>query len=142
MSINRVNISGNLTRDPELRAAGSGMQILRFGVAVNDRARNQQTGEWEDRPNFVDCVVFGNRADALSRLLSKGSKVAIEGKLRYSSWETQDGQRRSKLEVVVDEVEFLSSRNQGGAGAPAPAPAPAAAPQPPAADLYDEDIPF
>ena len=69
----------------------------------------------------MDCVVFGNRADALSRLLSKGSKVAIEGKLRYSSWETQDGQRRSKLEVVVDEVEFLSSRNQGGAGAPAPA---------------------
>lgn len=163
MSINRVNISGNLTRDPELRATGSGMQILRFGVAVNNRARNQQTGEWEDRPNFVDCVVFGNRADALSRLLSKGSKVAIEGKLRYSSWETQDGQRRSKLEVVVDEVEFLSSRNQGGAGAPAPAqyqqqggyqqaapsynapaPAPAQRPvqTPPAADVYDEDIPF
>ena len=123
------------------------MQILRFGVAVNDRARNQQTGEWEDRPNFVDCVVFGNRADALSRLLSKGSKVAIEGKLRYSSWETQDGQRRSKLEVVVDEVEFMSRRD--GAAAPAPqqpavpysAPS-AAAPQPPAADLYDEDIPF
>ena len=147
MSINRVNISGNLTRDPELRATGSGMQILRFGVAVNDRARNQQTGEWEDRPNFVDCVVFGNRADALSRLLSKGSKVAIEGKLRYSSWETQDGQRRSKLEVVVDEVEFMSCRD--GAAAPAsqqpavPYSAPAAAaPQPPAADLYDEDIPF
>ena len=142
MSINRVNISGNLTRDPELRATGSGMQILRFGVAVNDRARNQQTGEWEDRPNFVDCVVFGNRADALSRLLSKGSKVAIEGKLRYSSWETQDGQRRSKLEVVVDEVEFLSSRNQGGAGAPAPAPAQRPVQTPPAADVYDEDIPF
>lgn len=147
MSINRVNISGNLTRDPELRATGSGMQILRFGVAVNDRARNQQTGEWEDRPNFVDCVVFGNRADALSRLLSKGSKVAIEGKLRYSSWETQDGQRRSKLEVVVDDVEFLSRHD--GAAAPAsqqpavPYSAPAAAaPQPPAADLYDEDIPF
>ena len=147
MSINRVNISGNLTRDPELRATGSGMQILRFGVAVNDRARNQQTGEWEDRPNFVDCVVFGNRADALSRLLSKGSKVAIEGKLRYSSWETQDGQRRSKLEVVVDEVEFMSRRDGAAASAsqqpavPYSAPA-AAAPQPPAADLYDEDIPF
>ena len=110
MSINRVNISGNLTRDPELRATGSGMQILRFGVAVNDRARNQQTGEWEDRPNFVDCVVFGNRADALSRLLSKGSKVAIEGKLRYSSWETQDGQRRSKLEVVLRRPLSTSSR--------------------------------
>ena len=146
MSINRVNISGNLTRDPELRATGSGMQILRFGVAVNDRARNQQTGEWEDRPNFVDCVVFGNRADALSRLLSKGSKVAIEGKLRYSSWETQDGQRRSKLEVVVDEVEY---QQQGGYqqaapsyNAPAPAPAQRPVQTPPAADVYDEDIPF
>lgn len=156
MSINRVNISGNLTRDPELRATASGSQILQFGVAVNDRRRNQQTGEWEDVPNFVDCVVFGARAEPLSRFLSKGSKVAIEGKLRYSSWETKDGQRRSKLEVVVDEVEFLSSRNQQPAGqgsyaAPSyAAPAPAAPQQayqapvqaPPSTDVYDEDIPF
>ena len=122
MSINRVNISGNLTRDPELRSTAGGTQILSFGVAVNDRRRNAQTGEWEDVPNFIDCVVFGQRADALSRFLSKGSKVAIEGKLRYSTWETREGQRRSKLEVVVDEVEFLS-RNQQNSGAPAPAPA-------------------
>lgn len=160
MSINRVNISGNLTRDPELRQTTSGTAILRFGVAVNDRRRNQN-GEWEDVPNFVDCVVFGNRAEPLSRFLSKGSKVAVEGKLRYSSWE-KDGQRRSKLEVVVDEVEFLSPRNSGGQGAQggyqqprqqqpsyaAPAPASAPAPQnppvqtPPSADIYDEDIPF
>ena len=117
MSINRVNISGNLTRDPELRSTAGGTQILSFGVAVNDRRRNAQTGEWEDVPNFIDCVVFGQRADALSRFLSKGSKVAIEGKLRYSTWETREGQRRSKLEVVVDEVEFLS-RNQQNSGAP------------------------
>lgn len=168
MSINRVNISGNLTRDPELRATASGSQILSFGVAVNDRRRNSQTGEWEDYPNFVDCVVFGARAEPLSRFLSKGAKVAVEGKLRYSSWETKDGQRRSKLEVVVDEVEFLSPRNQqqpaGGTyqgqqggyqqpsyGAPvAAAPAPAAPQQtyqapvqtPPSNDVYDEDIPF
>lgn len=179
VSINRVNISGNLTRDPELRSTGGGTQVLSFGVAVNDRRRNQQTGEWEDVPNFVDCVVFGARAEPLSRYLSKGSKVAIEGKLRYSSWETKEGQRRSKLEVVVDEVEFLSSRNQAAApqqAAPAPqygapqqvqqapyaaapqpaapaqypaqpgysAPAPVAPPvsTPPAADVYDEDIPF
>ena len=100
MSINRVNISGNLTRDPELRATQGGMQVLGFGVAVNDRRRNQQTGEWEDYPNFVDCTMFGNRAEAVSRYLSKGTKVAIEGKLRYSSWE-KDGQRRSKLEVML-----------------------------------------
>ena len=114
MSINRVNISGNLTRDPELRATQGGTSVLTFGVAVNDRRRNPQTGEWEDVPNFIDCVVFGNRAEPLSRFLSKGSKVAVEGKLRWSQWE-RDGQKRSKIEVVVDEVEFLSSR-QGGQG--------------------------
>ena len=107
MSINRVNISGNLTRDPELRMTSGGTQVLSFGVAVNDRRRNPQSGEWEDYPNFVDCTMFGARAEAVSRYLSKGSKVAIEGKLRYSSWE-RDGQRRSKLEVIVDEIEFMS----------------------------------
>ena len=134
----------------ELRSTAGGTQILSFGVAVNDRRRNQQTGEWEDVPNFVDCVVFGQRAEALSRFLSKGSKVAIEGKLRFSSWETKEGQRRSKLEVVVDEVEFLSRNQQGGApmsqGAPsyaAPTPqAPAPVPAPPDEEFYDADIPF
>ncbi len=157
MSINRVNISGNLTRDPELRATASGTQVLSFGVAVNDRRRNQQTGEWEDYPNFVDCTMFGSRAEAVNRYLQKGSKVAIEGKLRYSSWE-RDGQRRSKLEVIVDEIEFMSRGQQGDGGyAPAPAPsygnqggyapapqapAPMTAPVPPVVDVYDEDIPF
>jgi len=160
-NINRVNISGNLTRDPELRGAASGTQVLSFGVAVNDRRKNQQTGEWEDVPNFVDCVMFGNRATALADMLRKGNKVAIEGKLRYSAWEAKDGTKRSKLEVVVDEVEFLSSRNQQGGGqqygqsapsypapaysAPAPAPQRSQAPvrnPPSAAAPYDEDIPF
>lgn len=157
MSINRVNISGNLTRDPELRATAGGTQVLSFGVAVNDRRRNPQNGEWEDYPNFVDCTMFGTRGEAVSRYLSKGSKVAIEGKLRYSSWE-RDGQRRSKLEVIVDEIEFLSRGQQGGGqggygqpaygqggydAAPMPAPAPQApAPVPPAGDVFDEDIPF
>ena len=109
MSINRVNITGNLTRDPELRSTAGGMTVLGFGVAVNDRRKNQQTGQWEDYPNFVDCTMFGNRAEALSRILRKGMKVAIEGKLRYSSWEDKNGGgRRSKLEVIPDEVELLS----------------------------------
>ena len=68
MSINRVVVSGNLTRDPELRVTPGGTQVLGFGVAVNDRRRNQQTGEWEDYPNFIDCTMFGNRAEALSRM--------------------------------------------------------------------------
>ena len=143
MSINRVSITGNLTRDPELRVTAGGTQVLSFGVAVNDRRRNPQTGEWEDYPNFVDCTMFGTRAEAVSRFLAKGNKVAIEGKLRYSSWE-KDGQRRSKLEVIVDEIEFMSQRQGGAAPAAAPvaAPAPAPAAAPPAVDLYDEDIPF
>ena len=115
MSINRVVISGNLTRDPELRRTQSGMAILSLGVAVNDRRRNPQTGEWEDYANFVDCTMFGNRADSLSNILVKGMKVAIEGKLRWSQWE-RDGQKRSKLEVIVDEIEFMSSRNGGQGG--------------------------
>ena len=114
MSVNRVTISGNLTRDPEVRSTQSGMQILNFGMAVNDRRRNSATGEWEDYANFVDCVLFGARADWLSRDLHKGKKVFVEGKLRYSSWE-RDGQRRSKLEVVVDEIDYeRPPRQQGG----------------------------
>ena len=154
MSINRVNISGNLTRDPELRVTAGGTQVLSFGVAVNDRRRNAQTGEWEDYPNFVDCTMFGNRAEAVGRFLAKGMKVAIEGKLRYSSWE-KDGQRRSKLEVIVDEIDVTVRREQGAcapvddlaATVPAQPAAPqwnaqqayAAAPQP---EFYDEDVPF
>ncbi len=162
MSINRVIISGNLTRDPELRNTQSGMAVLSFGVAVNDRRKNPSTGEWEDYPNFVDCTMFGARASSLANYLSKGTKVSIEGKLRWSQWE-RDGQKRSKLEVIVDELEFMSSRNSNGGaqsyggdsygnqsyGAPAPAysaPAPAPAPAAPVIDasssVYDDDIPF
>ena len=142
MSINRVNITGNLTRDPELRATAGGTQVLSFGVAVNDRRRNAQTGEWEDYPNFVDCTMFGTRAEAVSRFLAKGNKVAIEGKLRYSSWE-RGGQRRSKLGVIVDDLEFMSSRRDDAGSGYAPQPVPAADPAiDAAASIYDEDIPF
>ena len=136
MSINRVAISGNLTRDAELRTTQSGMSILDFGVAVNDRRKNQRTGEWEDCPNFVDCTVFGTRAEKLQPYLAKGTKVAIEGKLSYRSWE-KDGQRRSKLEVIVDEIEFMSSKQGGAVQDLHTGPALDAAEQ-----VYDEDIPF
>ena len=116
MSINRVIISGNLTRDVEVRRTQSGMVIASFGVAVNERRKNNQTGEWEDYTNFVDCSMFGNRADKISPYLVKGTKVAIGGKLRYSQWK-RDDQKRSKLEVIVDEIEFMSkSSGQGNQG--------------------------
>jgi len=137
MSINRVVISGNLTRDPELRATSGGMPVLGMRMAVNDRRKNQQTGEWEDVPNYVDVTVFGARGEALSRFLSKGSKVAVEGKLRWSEWESQQGERRNKLEVIADEVEFLSARDGGGQGGSYRQDAAQSAP---AAD--DEEIPF
>ena len=152
MSINRVVISGNLTREPELRRTQSGMAILGFGVAVNDRRRNPQTGDWEDYANFVDCTIFGARAEALSNILSKGMKVAIEGKLRWSQWE-RDGQKRSKLEVIVDEIEFMSSRNSGQGGYQggnqggqynnsSQTPATAAPSVDASSSVYDDDIPF
>lgn len=137
MSINRVIISGNLTRDPEIRSTEGGMAIMSFGVAVNDRRKNQQSGEWEDYVNWISCTMFGARAESVSRYLSKGSKVAIEGKLRWSQWES-DGKKRSKIEVIVDEIELMSSRNDqsyyGGGNQPAN--------ESPSATIYDEDLPF
>jgi len=165
MSINKCIISGNLTRDTELRSTASGMQVLNFGIAVNERVKDQD-GNWTDKPHFVDCVMFGNRAESVSRFIGKGSKVCIDGKLRYSSWEDKNGGgKRSKLEVVVDEIEFMSLRQDAQPApaqqyAPQYAPQPAYAPQPmqqgyapqyapqPAyggyhvATAYDDEIPF
>ena len=132
--INRVVLVGRLTRDPELRHTNGGTAILSLGVAVNDRMKDRD-GSWVDRPNFVDVTVFGARAEALSRYLSKGTKVALSGKLRYSSWE-RDGQKRSKLEVIAEEIEFLS-RDGDVARTAAPQ---QAAPRYP--EVAYEDIPF
>ena len=147
MSINRVIISGNLTRDPDLRSTASGMAVLSLGVAVNDRRRNQQTGEWEDYPNFVDCTMFGTRAEAVGRIVRKGMKVSIDGKLRFNQWETKDGQKCSRLTVVVDTIDFMSQGNQSqNASANRPAAqtqqTPVVPDVPAVMDVYDEDVPF
>ena len=170
-NINRVVLSGNLTRDPELRQTPSGTGVLSFGVASNDRRRNQQTGEYEEVANYVDCTLFGDRAEPLSRILAKGMKVVVEGRLHYDSWE-RDGERHYKLEVVVTEVDLpqrqAQQQPQPAAQFPQPQyqqpaqpqqfpqPQPAAYQQPAAASyqqpaaasyqqqagLYDESIPF
>ena len=149
--LNSVALAGNLTRDPQMRTTQGGMAILSMGIAVNDRRKNQQTGEWEDIPQYFELTMFGKRAEAVSKYLSKGTKVAVQGKLLYSSWETQDGQKRSKVDVTVDELEFMSRRDegqqQGGyCGNVSPQVA-YAAQQAQAAtgydmSVYDEDIPF
>lgn len=136
--INNVSLTGRLTRDPELRVTAGGTQLLSFTLAFNTSVRNRQTGEWEERGNFIDCTMFGKRADALSRFLAKGQKVAIAGKLRYATWD-KDGQRHSKLDVIVDDIAFMSQRQDTNQPAQASAPQ---APMPPAVDAFDDDIPF
>lgn len=136
--INNVSLTGRLTRDPELRVTAGGTQLLSFTLAFNTSVRNRQTGEWEERGNFIDCTMFGKRADALSRFLAKGQKVAIAGKLRYATWD-KDGQRHSKLDVIVDDIVFMSQRQDANQPAQASAPQ---APMPPAVDAFDDDIPF
>lgn len=108
MSINQVAVTGNLTRAPELRATQGGTAVLSFGIAVNDRRKNA-SGQWEDVPNFFECVTFGNRATALSDILTKGMKVAVAGKLHYSSWE-KDGQKHSKVDIIANDVELMQNR--------------------------------
>lgn len=140
MSINKVIVSGNLTRDPELRQAGN-TTVLQLGIAVNDRKKNQQTDQWEDVPNFFDVLVWGSRGESLSRFLSKGMKVVVSGRLRWSQWQNQEGEKRSKVEIVADDIEFMSSRegsSAGGFGSGGYAP-PAGAPS---GEALDTDIPF
>jgi single-strand DNA-binding protein len=149
MSINHVSVVGNLTRDVELRSTASGTPVLSFGIAVNDRRKNA-SGQWEDVPNFFECVTFGNRATALSDILTKGMKVAVAGKLHYSSWE-KDGQKHSKVDIIANEIELMQNRKpqqQQGYQPPQQAqPAPqwnarqayAEAPQ---SEFYGDDLPF
>ena len=140
MSINRVTISGNLGTEPDLRATSGGMAVLSFQVAVNDRVK-QQDGTWTDRPNWVSCTMFGTRAEKLAQYLHKGSKVVIEGKLRYSQWE-KDGQKRSKLEVIAEELEFMSRQDSGQPQQPYQQTAPQRQATSQTPDLYPGDIPF
>ena len=127
--INRVNLTGNLTREPEVKATSSGIKVLNFGIATTDSRFDKQKNEWVEYPNFINCTLFGARAESLARIMYKGQRVAIEGKLRYSQWE-KDGHRRSKLEVMVDDVVLMSK------------PQYEVQQTDPAVSVYDDDCPF
>ncbi len=118
-NVNKVFLMGNLTRDPELRYAGGGQggsAICKFGLAVNRQWRNQ-AGEKQEETCFVDIVVFGRTAETCNEFLRKGRPVFVEGRLNYSTWEDREsGQKRSRLEVVGENVQFLGSRDGGGGG--------------------------
>jgi len=105
-SVNRVFLMGNLTRDPELRYIPSGTAVTNFDIAVN-RVYTAQSGEKKEETSFVRIVVWAKRAEVCAEYLAKGSPVFVEGRLRSRSWETQDGQKRSTIEVIANNVQFL-----------------------------------
>jgi single-strand DNA-binding protein len=128
--INAVALSGALGADPELRATTGGTAVLTFSLGVGERRRGAD-GQWTDAVSWIGCTVFGRRAEALGRILRKGTRVALSGKLRASSWE-RDGVRHKRVEVVAETLDILS-RPQGDVPAAGPADEP---------DIYSEDVPF
>jgi single-strand DNA-binding protein len=113
-NINRVILTGNLTADPELSTLPSGTSVCRLRLAVNRRYKDQASGEWTEKPNYFDIKVWGAQGENCANYLSKGRPVAVDGRLEWSEWESQDGSKRSKVEVVADTVQFLGSRGDAG----------------------------
>ena len=142
-SINRVVLVGNLTRDPELKHTPGGTPVCSLRVAVNSR-RKDETGQWTDKPNYFSVSVFGNHAESCSQYLSKGRPVAIDGRLDWREWQSQDGSKREAVEIVAESVQFLGSRGDAAGGeTPQFVPAGAAGESADfAASAADDDIPF
>ena len=109
-NINVVAITGNLTKDPELRSTPSGTSVCKLRVAVNSRRKDGQSGEWVDKPNYFDVTVWGAQGENCANYLSKGRPVAVQGRLDWREWESQDGGKRQAVEIIADSVQFLGSR--------------------------------
>ena len=155
-SVNQVILLGNLTRDPELRQTPSGQSVCSFSLALN-RAYKNQSGEWQEATDYIDCVAWGPLGERVAQYLSKGRRALVQGRIQSRSWE-QDGQKRSKVEVLANDVTFVDSRGEGGgtgggsggsnggsygndAGSDSSAPAPAASkPVPKKKDDVVDDI--
>ena len=150
-NINRVVLTGNLTRDPELRSTPSGMSVCSLRIASNTRRKDNSTGEWIDKPNYFSVTVWGAQGENCARFLSKGRPVAIDGRLEWREWTAQDGGKRESIEIVADGVQFLGGRDESapnGNGfaqhSDVPADTSDFAPQPVGARSApaDDDIPF
>ena len=113
-NINRVVLTGNLTRDPELRSLPSGMSVCSLRIASN--SRRKENGEWVDKPNYFSITVWGAQGENASRFLSKGRPVAIDGRLEWREWDTPEGHKRQAVDIIADSVQFLGSREDGGGG--------------------------
>jgi len=134
-NLNKVMLIGRLTRDPEVRTFGNGGKVAAFGFAVNNRKKNPQTGQWEDEPVFLDIEAFNRQtgrqiADQVEQYFRKGAQFYLEGHLRLDTWQDKnDGSKRSRLKIVLDDFQFFEPRTDGGEGgmrAQRAAPAPAA----------------
>ena len=115
-NINVVAITGTLTRDPELRSTPSGTSVCKLRVAVNSRRKDGQSGEWVDKPNYFDVTVWGAQGENCANYLSKGRPVAVEGRLDWREWESQDGGKRQAVEIIANSVQFLGSRGDNPSG--------------------------
>jgi single-strand DNA-binding protein len=115
-NINRVVLTGNLTRDPELRSTGSGMSVCSLRVACNTRRKDQSTGDWVDKPNYFDVTVWGAQGENCARFLAKGRPVAIDGRLEWREWQDKDGNTRQSIDIIADAVQFLGGRDDAGGG--------------------------
>jgi single-strand DNA-binding protein len=109
-NINRVILTGNLTRDPELRSLPSGTSVCNLRVAVNTRRKDNSTGEWVDKPNYFDVTVWGMQGENCAQYLSKGRPVAVDGRLEWREWEDKQGNKRQSVDIIADSVQFLGSR--------------------------------
>ena len=111
-SLNQVFLMGNLTRDPEVRQTPSGQSVCSFSLALN-RSYKDSSGEWQEATDYIDVVAWGPLGERVGQYLSKGRRCLVQGRLQSRSWE-QDGQKRSKVEVLANDVTFLDNRNGGG----------------------------
>ncbi len=115
-NINRVVLTGRLTRDPELRSFPSGMSVCSLRLAFSTRKKDQSTGEWGEKSNFVDVSVWGRQGELASQYLTKGRPVALDGRLEWREWEGTNGEKRQSIEIVADNIEFLGGREEGAGG--------------------------
>jgi single-strand DNA-binding protein len=135
-NINRVVLTGNLTQDPELRSTQDGTGVCDLRVASNTRRKDSVSGEWVDKPNYFDVVVWGAQGENAARYLAKGRAIAIDGRLDRREYDARDGSRRQAVQIVAETVQFLAGPERAAGSADTPAPA--GAPSVPA----DDDIPF
>jgi single-strand DNA-binding protein len=148
VNINRVVLTGNLTRDPELRSTGGGTPVCSLRIACNTRRKDGATGEWTEKPNYFDVTVWGAQGENCAQYLQKGRPVAVDGRLEWREWQDPNGNKRQSVDIIADSVQFLGSREgaeNGGRFTPqsdVPADNSDFAQAPVGTGGSDDDIPF